>query len=219
MLFSVGIAICFSLKWRIFVILICIHSRYLCVAIEYECKYRYYIYINKLFIDIFSMEVERKIDRFLQYLYYKGITENKATVDCNLSVGLIGQAKRGKSDLGDKAIEKILIKYQDINRIWLLTGDGEMLNTPASAIETSDAPPAMPHHGMIAIPESVWNVIEQQANSLTARDKQIDVLLRTHERQIDEHNLHITELISIIKEQVKKTDAQTAGHADSAVAG
>ena len=71
----------------------------------------------------------RKIDRFLQYLDYKGVTENKATVDCSLSKGLLGQAKSGKSDLGNKAVEKILSFYQDLSKVWLLTGEGSMLNT------------------------------------------------------------------------------------------
>lgn len=69
----------------------------------------------------------RKIDRFLQYLYKKGITENKATTDCGLSQGLLHQAKSGKSDLGYKTIDKILDKYQDLNREWLLLGEGSML--------------------------------------------------------------------------------------------
>lgn len=71
----------------------------------------------------------RKIDRFLQYLDYKGINENQATKDCQLSQGLIHQAKSGKSDLGTKTVDKILIKYQDLNKVWLLTGEGNMLNT------------------------------------------------------------------------------------------
>lgn len=71
----------------------------------------------------------RKIDRFLQYLDYNGITENKATIECKLSQGLLHQAKSGKSDLGYKTIDKILDKYQDIDRVWLLTGEGEMLKT------------------------------------------------------------------------------------------
>lgn len=78
----------------------------------------------------------RKIDRFLQYLDYKGITENKATVDCDLSKGLLGQAKSGKSDLGNKTIEKVLSFYQDLSRVWLLTGAGEMLKN----LEKSENP-------------------------------------------------------------------------------
>lgn len=69
----------------------------------------------------------RKIDRFLQYLDFKSITENRATIECGLSQGLLHQAKSGKSDLGYKTIDKILDKYQDIDKNWLLTGEGEML--------------------------------------------------------------------------------------------
>lgn len=80
----------------------------------------------------------RKIDRFLQYLEYKGVTENKATVDCELSKGLLGQAKSGKSDLGNKTIEKVLSFYQDLSRVWLLTGEGEMLKSDVSQTSKGD---------------------------------------------------------------------------------
>lgn len=59
----------------------------------------------------------------------KKLNDNQVTKDCGLSVGLLNQAKRGKSDLGSKAIDKILSKYQDLSRVWLLTGEGPMLTT------------------------------------------------------------------------------------------
>lgn len=80
----------------------------------------------------------RKIDRFLQYIEYKGVTENKATVDCDLSKGLLGQAKSGKSDLGNKTIEKVLNFYQDLSRVWLLTGEGEMLKSETTQNSRGD---------------------------------------------------------------------------------
>lgn len=79
----------------------------------------------------------RKIDRFLQYLEYKGITENRATIECGLSQGLLHQAKSGKSDLGAKTIDKILTKYQDLSREWLLYGEGKMLKTSTEQTETT----------------------------------------------------------------------------------
>lgn len=69
----------------------------------------------------------RKIERFDKYMNINKLNDNQVTVNCGLSVGLLGKARRGDSDLGDKAIEKILSFYQDINRVWLLTGEGEML--------------------------------------------------------------------------------------------
>ena len=71
----------------------------------------------------------RKIDRFVEYMKIKGLNDNKVTLECGLSQGLLGQAKTGKSDLGAKTIDKILNKYQDLNKVWLLTGEGEMLKS------------------------------------------------------------------------------------------
>ena len=61
---------------------------------------------------------------------FKGLNDNQVTVDCRLSQGLLYQARSGKSDLGHKSIEKILRKYQDLSRVFLLTGEGEMLKQP-----------------------------------------------------------------------------------------
>lgn len=114
--------------------------------------------------------MSRKIDRLLQYLEYKGITENKATVECGLSNGLIGQAKRGKSDIGEKAAEKILMKYQDLERVWLLTGEGSMLKCTSTSMAPADS-------DNISIDRQAWEVIRSQAASLERKDKQMDELL------------------------------------------
>ena len=73
--------------------------------------------------------MERRIDRLQKYMIIKKLNDNQVTKDCGLSVGLLNQAKRGKSDLGSKAIDKILSKYQDLSRVWLLTGEGPMLTS------------------------------------------------------------------------------------------
>lgn len=122
----------------------------------------------------------RKIDRFLQYLDYKGITENKATVDCELSKGLIGQAKSGKSDLGNKAIEKVLSFYQDLSRVWLLTGEGSMLinaeNQPENRVEEKPEEKDSVER-MLLLVESQSKVIESLTQLIKAKDEKIEELL------------------------------------------
>lgn len=71
--------------------------------------------------------MREKFSRFEKYMKVKGLNDNQVTIQCGLSQGLMSQARRGKSDLGTKAIDKILSIYQDLNRVWLLTGEGEML--------------------------------------------------------------------------------------------
>lgn len=73
---------------------------------------------------------EKVIDRLDKYMQQRGINDNQVTVRANLSVGLLSNARKGNHDLGRKSIDKILNCYQDIDRVWLLTGEGEMLTKP-----------------------------------------------------------------------------------------
>lgn len=70
----------------------------------------------------------RKIERFDKYMAFKGLNDNKVTVDLGLSNGTIGKSRKNGRDLSDRVVEQILNFYIDLNRIWLLTGEGEMLN-------------------------------------------------------------------------------------------
>lgn len=67
------------------------------------------------------------IDRLDKYMATRGLNDNQVTVCAGLSVGLLNNARRGNYDLGKRTIEKILSYYQDLNRVWLLTGEGEMI--------------------------------------------------------------------------------------------
>ena len=123
----------------------------------------------------------RKVERFLQYLDSKGITENRATVECGLSQGLIHQAKSGKSDIGYKSIEKILKTYQDINREWLLYGQGEMLSIGYIEAHASGNSNVVIGSGKISTNDDVKLAVLKSENEmlraqLDDKDRQIEFL-------------------------------------------
>lgn len=84
----------------------------------------------------------RKIDRFDLYMEHAHLNDNKVTVQLGLSVGTIGKSRKPGRDLSDKVIESILNYYSDLSRVWLLTGEGEMLREPGSAPEVNEKSPA-----------------------------------------------------------------------------
>ena len=60
-------------------------------------------------------------------MQYKHLTDNKVTIQVGLSNGTIGKSRKENRDLSDRTIEQILQFYTDLNRDWLLFGEGEML--------------------------------------------------------------------------------------------
>lgn len=60
------------------------------------------------------------------YMKYKGLNDNRITVEAGISNGLIGKGRK-RGSLSQDNISKILYAYSDLSADWLLTGKGEML--------------------------------------------------------------------------------------------
>lgn len=102
------------------------------------------IYLPKIFKFIYldtyrNIDIKRRMnrkssdffDRIDKYMKYKGLNDNKITIQAGISNGLIGKGrKRGSLSLG--IIEKILYTYPDLNANWLITGKGDMINNEAN---------------------------------------------------------------------------------------
>lgn len=102
------------------------------------------------------------------------------------------QIVNGKVPLSERFVQKLASVDRNINEVWIMTGEGNMLNS----VEAGTS--------VVTIPANVWEVIQTQAESLKSKDKQID------------------ELVALLKQQIaegKKMPAQQGGNATSAVAG
>ena len=66
-------------------------------------------------------------DRLKIYIKYLGIGQSKFEKQCNLSNGYINNSK---GNFGASKLEYILKLHPELNREWLLTGEGEMLKSP-----------------------------------------------------------------------------------------
>lgn len=101
--------------------------------------------------------------------------------------------------------DKILSVFPELNRTWLLTGEGEMLKgeSQGSGDGTSGS------GDKITIPLSAWNVIEKQAESLAARDRQMELLMKSRDEQINQLISTVRREIADLKKTYVHTEAAT----------
>ena len=110
--------------------------------------------------------MEERIKRFAEYMEFKGLNDNQVTIQCGLGIGVIGAAKKGKSDIGKKTISKILETYTDLNRVWLLTGEGEMLVQPDTEPKQEEQPKVIQHPNSVKGNIRYWEDVAATGGSL-----------------------------------------------------
>lgn len=92
------------------------------------------------------------------------------------------QITNGKVPLSDKFVKNLCSFDENINEVWVKEGTGTMFkNNPNS-------------ENGVTIPESAWNVIQKQTESLAARDRQIDELIGMLKDQIQEYKKAVARL-------------------------
>lgn len=128
-----------------------------------------------------------KKDRFCaayEYLRNRGIfhTQQELADRMRASNSNISSALKGSEKvLTDKFLRRFNHAVGDVFNIeWLIAGENDMLR-PIEPSTQASAP-----EGDKVISADVWRVIEQQAESLSVRDKQIDTALSIIEKTLDE---------------------------------
>ena len=140
------------------------------------------------------MTETQRVKKVINWLVFMEYAENERELAEKLGYtkSSFSQIVNGKVPLSERFVQKLASVDRNINEVWIMTGEGNMLNS----VEAGTS--------VVTIPANVWEVIQTQAESLKSKDKQID------------------ELVALLKQQSaegKKMPAQQGGNATSAVAG
>lgn len=121
-------------------------------------------------------------ERILEFLAYLSVGQHKFEKKAGLSIGYINKLK---GDMKLDTINKIISTYPELNKEWLITGEGEMLRSSASDTVTP-ATSASPDS-----PKQEKNKIIK--NPMTTDDR-IDALIRQNDA-LSETNLALTKAL------------------------
>lgn len=75
-------------------------------------------------------------DRTIEFVKFKGITMRTFEQKCNLSTGYVTSMRKG---YGADKLNNVLTAYPEINREWLLYGEGSMLSSVPSECSSSES--------------------------------------------------------------------------------
>lgn len=138
------------------------------------------------------LDATKRLKKVINWLIYQEVAESETALAKMLGYqkSSFSQIVNGKVPLSEKFVKRLCSLDENINEVWILKGEGEMLKTISAD--------SLNGQNDITIPRSVWAVIEAQSASLSARDKQID------------------ELISLLKSQILEKEKTTARQDDAA---
>ena len=82
----------------------------------------------------------KTVDRLMQFIKYVGLSARQFDLSIGASNGYTLRMKKNSASIGSDVIENIIQKYPQLNLIWLITGEGEMLNPDVTAIQNNELP-------------------------------------------------------------------------------
>lgn len=126
----------------------------------------------------------RRIDRFDNYMKAKGLNDNKVTVQLGLSIGTLGKSRKEGRDLSNKVLNRILTFYTDLDKVWLLTGEGEMLKDSTHQTTNGDNSPAIHGNGnSVTIGDTA--VLKERIKALEALLVEKERIIKLYEKILE----------------------------------
>ncbi|OQD42430.1 hypothetical protein BUL40_09890 [Croceivirga radicis] len=82
----------------------------------------------------------KTIDRLMQFIEHAGLSARQFDLSIGASNGYTLRMRKNHASIGSDVIENIVKTYPQLNLIWLITGEGEMLNPGIEAIRVNKLP-------------------------------------------------------------------------------
>lgn len=84
--------------------------------------------------------VIKTIDRLMQFIEHAGLSARQFDISIGASNGYTLRMRKNHASIGSDVIENIVATYPQLNLIWLITGEGEMLNPEKEYLATNKLP-------------------------------------------------------------------------------
>ncbi|MCJ7466071.1 MAG: hypothetical protein MUO53_05175 [Maribacter sp.] len=98
----------------------------------------------------------KTIDRLVQFIQYVGLSARQFDLSIGAGNGYTLRMQKNHASIGSDVIENIIRTYPELNLVWLITGEGEMLKNQAEDL-VSDVEELSP-----AVQKEIEHIIEQK---------------------------------------------------------
>lgn len=127
----------------------------------------------------------------------KHLNDNRVTVDLGLSVGTIAKSRGMNRDLSSRNLEKILNFYTDLSRVWLMTGDGEMLTDGSKREGFAPGDTTATDFGGVNV-ESMMSLVASMMKQNSELMSTVNELIRINAQNSDTQKLQAQNIANII---------------------
>lgn len=119
-------------------------------------------------------------DRTIEFVKHKGITMKTFEQRCGLSSGYVTSMRKG---FGSDKLNNVLIAFPELNRDWLLYGEGEMIKGNVSQTSHGDNSPNINGNGNHLEPTS--SLLDKALDEISAMRKALTDALAVNQRNTD----------------------------------
>ena len=119
----------------------------------------------------------KTIDRLIEFIEYAGLSARKFDLSIGAANGYTLRMKKNHASIGSDVIENIIKTYPQLNVVWLLTGEGDMIkNEEKNQVLDFDQLPK-------AQQEDIERIIEQKIRE--RQERELKALLKEVTSEID----------------------------------